>query len=209
MIPLAVLLLHSDPCFTGQGKRSAPFMIEGIMPKQFPVGNAWGGSFFIESWAVPYAVLGFRCPWIAFGVGVTYFGMGDHTYDSGNEIEHRESSSNILVMPRLEIVVAKSRKGWAEAYVTTGLGAGISLKRSKSSDNFREEDESEVTPVIGLFAGLGGRYFFGGGPFSLGMEFGWNGMFLNDREFGGDDTINEWYVFNSIYAALVGQFVFR
>lgn len=179
------------------------------MPKQFPVGNAWAGSFFIESWAVPYAVLGFRCPWVSFGIGVTYFGMGDYTEDGGNESETRESSNNFLIMPRLEIAVAKSRKGLAEAYVTTGLGAGFSIKGNKTSSWRGENDEHDVYPVIGLFAGLGGRYAFGGGPFALGMEFGWNGMFMNHREFGGDDYLIEWHVFNSIYAALVGQFVFR
>jgi len=56
---------------------------------------------------------------------------------------------------------------------------------------------------------MGGRYFFGGGPFALGMEFGWNGMFFRDQEedFTGSE-VTSWYNYNNFYASLTAQIVF-
>jgi hypothetical protein len=107
----------------------------------------------------------------------------------------------------MEIIMAQGPQAMAEAYAALGLSLGFSLEGNYVANGDTDYD-SNTSFVMGAHVGFGGRYFFGGGPFGLGVEFGWSGIFIRTT---GEDAMGDytnWTNTHSLYAAIAGQFAF-
>ncbi len=180
------------------------FMIEGILPLQVTISGA-DPDLPILGTDVPFGLIGFRLPRVALGLGGSFSRFVVQQY--AEDARGSDSYNFVLFTPRAEIVLVQGPQAMAEAYLALGFSCGFSLQGTYVS-NGDSDYESDTSFVMGAHAGFGGRYFFGGGPFGMGLEFGWSGLFYRMTGEVMGDPYTAWYNFHSLYAAITGQFVF-
>jgi len=182
------------------------------MPTGFAVKGALSASVFssadsvsfFNAASVPAVVLGYRMARLTIGLGLGLFRVSYITKVEDPEFKSRDSSTSMLFTPRFEIALVQ--RAMAEAYIALGFGVGFNVVTSKWEAGSLDGEDTDSGVALGGHAGLGGRVFFGGGPFGLGMEIGWSGLFLSIKDNENDETA--WQNINDFYAALVGIFVF-
>jgi len=189
------------------------FMVEGLMSASVytTAGDIMTGSVsLMNAAAVPSAVIGYRAPKFAIGLGIGFFRTSSITDEedpaSGDHTKTKIASTSMLFQPRFEISLFRSQKAAAEAYLALAFGAGFNVNKMDVEMPAGDDSDTDSGVVLGTHVGLGGRCFFGGGPFALGMEFGWSGLFLNMKD--NEDDTTYWQNILGVYGALVGTFVF-
>lgn len=178
------------------------FMIEGILSAN--VYTTADGMNFVNAAAVPAAVIGFKLSPVAIGLGISFYRGSTVLEDEDSNTRFRDSYTSMLFSPRFEISLFN--KSAAEAYLVAGFGVGFNVAKELNRVMGTETQDTDSGVALGGHLGLGGRYFFGGGPFGLGMELGWGGLFINVKDNESDSST--WLKIHNAYAALVGVFVF-
>lgn len=178
------------------------FMLQGALPQQLVnLGYVFIGE--LQSPSVPYAVLGYRGKRFSVGLGLSFLRGAIHEKSDGET--YKDILTAMTFTPRVEISLFQSLRGLAEAYLAVAFGVGFHILNTESAGS----DSTAKDVVLGGLVGLGGRCFLGGGPFALGLEFGWSGLFLHiDEEYLGDGD-KMWANLSGVYGALIGQFVFH
>jgi hypothetical protein len=179
------------------------FMIEGVLSGTV---YATDGFSIFNAAAVPNAIIGYRMEKLAIGLGLSLYRGSTVAEDTSANAKQRESNTSMLFSPRFEISLFRSTRAAAEAYLVASMGVGFNVYRYKLETPLGDNKDTDTGVAIGAHVGMGGRIFFGGGPFALGMEFGWSGLFLNMDD--NENTEKTWLNISGIYGALVGTFVF-
>lgn len=205
LLALAVFILlpakgHAQNAYTRKG-----FMIQGIFTKHITMTTMPDSFIVFEPSAVPLGVIGYRFPRIGIGLGGTYFRQAVYEKNGGKD---RYGETGILFTPRVEGIIFQDAMAIAEAYIAGGIGFGFYHFKQKHIDGV-ETESKETYFMLGLLLGIGGRYFLGGGPFALGLEFGWDGVFIHDTDDDPAGEISRWSNTNGLYVAITGQFVFE
>lgn len=186
------------------------FMIEGLFTKHVFSWTAYPDSNFasgLEPSGVPIGVVGFRFSRVSIGLGASLFRMAGFSETDGAKLKVQETG--MVFTPRVEIIVFSGPLNYAEAYIAAGPAAGFFVSKIKLEGGGASGESKEKHLIFGAQAGMGGRYFFRGGPFSMGFEFGWDGVFIHDEDdVRGDATEDIWNNSSGFYVAITGSFVF-
>jgi hypothetical protein len=180
------------------------FMIEGLLSAT--VYTSVSAVTMVNVVAAPAAVIGYKAPAVAIGLGIGFHRGSLSLKDEDTDSYGKDAYTTMLFSPRFEITLFRSMKALAEAYLVAAFGAGFNVYRSDTEFGGSERSDTDAGVALGGHLGLGGRCFLGGGPFALGMEFGWSGMFLNMTDNEADQST--WLNIHGAYAALSGMFVF-
>ncbi len=180
------------------------FMTEGLLSAT--VFTTADGMSFFNAASVPAAVIGFRMPKLAIGLGIGFYRGTSIVKDEPSDSKIRDSFTSMIFSPRVEISLFQSIRAAAEAYLVLSVGVGFNVSKQKAETPMGESQDTDSGVALGTHIGLGGRCFFGGGPFALGMEFGYSGLFLNLKD--NEDEESYWTNIHGAYGALVGTFIF-
>jgi len=179
-------------------------MIEGLLSAS--VYTTADGVNMVNAAGVPAAVFGFRLERLAIGLGVTFYRSSIVVKDEDSDSRSRDSYTSMLLSPRFEFTLFRKAGIPAEAYLAAAFGAGFNIAKDLTRIMGTETQDTDSGVALGGQLGLGGRYFFGGGPFALGMEIGWGGLFLQVKD--NESDVSSWLKIHNAYVALVGAFVF-
>ncbi|MBW2263372.1 MAG: hypothetical protein JRG91_15515 [Deltaproteobacteria bacterium] len=181
------------------------FMIEGLLSQSIYTVDP--SSFTIlNAIAVPNAILGYKMRALAIGLGIAFYRASYSTDAMGADLKNKTAYTSVMLIPRFEITVYRSKSGIAEAYIPLGFGVGFHLAKDRT-EGMVDDERTDSDVVLGAHAGLGARVFLGGSPFALGTEFGWSGSWAHMKDWDDDDQDN-WSGVHGIYGSIIGTFVF-